>query len=58
MCVCVCVCVKPNGVGKSAKQLGNGYKLLCTEENTRKDGVGVIMNGQFAHKVMKVNQAL
>ena len=42
--------------GKSTRQLGNGYKLSYTSENTRKNGVGVVVNRQFAHKVMKVNR--
>ena len=42
--------------GNSARQMGNGYKLLYSGSNTKANEVGIIMNKDMADKVVEVER--
>jgi hypothetical protein len=42
--------------GNSSRQLGEGYKLIYSGENTRTNGVGVVVCPELADKVVKVER--
>ena len=44
----------PSGNGNKAKELGQGYKLFYAGVDTRRNGVGIILNSELKKGVMNV----
>ena len=42
--------------GKSARELGEGYKILYSGEKSSRNGVGVILSLEFKEKVVEVSR--
>ena len=42
--------------GKSARELGEGYKIIYSGEKSSRNGVGVIMNPEFKEKVIELSR--
>ena len=42
--------------GNCSRQLGSGYKLIYTGENTKGNGVGVVLSAVLGEKVVKVER--
>ena len=41
--------------GKSAREFGEGFKILYSEEKSSRNGVGVILSPEFKEKVVEVS---
>ena len=42
--------------GKSARELGEGYKILYSGEKSSRNGAGVILSLEFKEKVVEVSR--
>ena len=52
------LCVQEtNWTGKSARQLGEGFKILHSGEKRCRNGVGVILSTEFKEKVVEVSRS-